>query len=617
MKEVTLYQNIFQKENPYHKNIGIALERIKTGKSQELINQIRICEDKTKRAELKNQLPCVLWSGVFTTRKDSALVNHSGYICLDFDHLDVEKYKPIIATDQHVYACWVSPSGDGIKALVQVSNPERHRDHFNALEKYFDKSYGLEVDPTGKNESRACYESFDPDLIVNDDAKRFGSFYTEEALREKKNEKPKQRTEYTDYVKLNLVATMIANAIDGEKHSTLLRAARLCGGYISAGRMEEDEAIRVLEREIGKRDVASMDTARETIRTGIEYGKSLPINEIINIEKTSKRKMKLDDGDYSFVSSDSDDFEWINKFAEGNIEIGLEIGHPNIDRYFRYKKEFVILNGHSNVGKTTFVLWLMVNSAVKHGWKWCVYSSENTTASVKMRLMEFAADKPISEMTYAQRRHSYQWVKKHFIIYGNRDMYSYTDILTFTEKCMKQQKVDALFIDPYNSLKIQIGSENKIGIHEYHYEAASELLNFANNNDIAVWLNTHAVTEAQRRKDAMGLPIAPYAEDSEHGGKWVNRCSGFLTIHRKVQAEDPQTRRTTELHVRKVRVTETGGEPTPLSSPIEFEINTQKTGFYLAQGGERLRLFEPISQTFEDYKTYDVPRMNLEDGFSL
>lgn len=97
----------------------------------------------------------------------------------------------------------------------------------------------------------------------------------------------------------------------------------------------------------------------------------------------------------------------------------------------------------------------------------------------------------------------------------------------------------------------------------------------------------------------------------------MNRCSGFLTIHRKVQAEDPQTRRTTELHVRKVRVTETGGEPTPLSSPLEFEINTQKTGFYLARGGERLRLFEPISQTFEDYKTYDVPRMNLEDGFSL
>ena len=617
MKEVTIYQNIYQKDQPFHKDISVALQRIQQGKSKELIEEIRKTDDGKKKSELKNQLPCVLWSGVFTIRKDNGLVDHSGFICLDFDHIDIEKNKGVIATDQHVYACWVSPSGDGIKALVPVTNPERHRDHFNALEKYFDKTYGLEVDPTGKNESRACYESYDPDLIVNDDVKRFGSFYTDEALKEKKNEKPIERKPITDYVKFNLVATMIGNALDGEKHNVLLRASRLCGGYIAAGRMEEDEAIHVLEREISKRDINSIETAKETIRTGIEYGKGLPINEVIALEKMSKRKSDIDDGDYSFISSDSDDFKWINAYAEGNIEIGLSVGDPHLDEYFRYKKEFLILNGHSNVGKTTFCLFLMVNSAIQHGWKWCVYSSENTTASVKMKLMEFAVDRPIAQMTYKQRKHAYEWVKDHFIIYGNRDMYSYTDILIFTEKCMKQGGVDALFIDPYNSLKIQIGSENKIGIHEYHYEAASELLNFANNNEIAVWLNTHAVTEAQRRKDAMGLPIAPYAEDSEHGGKWVNRCSGFLTIHRKVQAEDPITRRTTELHVRKVRVTETGGQPTPLSSPIEFEINNQKTGFYIVQGADRRKLFEPISQRLEDYKKYDVPKMSLEDGFSL
>ena len=39
------------------------------------------------------------------------------------------------------------------------------------------------------------------------------------------------------------------------------------------------------------------------------------------------------------------------------------------------------MNGHSNVGKTTFALYMMVNSAVRHGWKWVVYSSENCTAS--------------------------------------------------------------------------------------------------------------------------------------------------------------------------------------------------------------------------------------------
>ncbi len=43
-----------------------------------------------------------------------------------------------------------------------------------------------------------------------------------------------------------------------------------------------------------------------------------------------------------------------------------------------------------------------------------------------------------------------------------------------------------------------------IGVHDYHYEAASEFLTFSKSNNVAVWLNMHAVTEAQRRKGLMG-----------------------------------------------------------------------------------------------------------------
>ena len=62
-------------------------------------------------------------------------------------------------------------------------------------------------------------------------------------------------------------------------------------------------------------------------------------------------------------------------------EVGLDTGDASMDEFFRYKKEFTIINGHSNVGKTTMVLYLMVNAAIRHGWKWVVYSSENRTAA--------------------------------------------------------------------------------------------------------------------------------------------------------------------------------------------------------------------------------------------
>jgi hypothetical protein len=120
---------------------------------------------------------------------------------------------------------------------------------------------------------------------------------------------------------------------------------------------------------------------------------------------------------------------------------------------------------------------------------------------------------------------------------------------------------------------------SNIGVHDYHYESASSFLTFSKAQNVAVWLNTHAFTEAQRRKGADGLPVAPYAEDTEGGGKFVNRADCFLTIHRKVQSPDHNTRKLTELHVRKVRETETGGYPTPIEEPYLMIMNSSQTGF--------------------------------------
>ena len=201
----------------------------------------------------------------------------------------------------------------------------------------------------------------------------------------------------------------------------------------------------------------------------------------------------------------------ITDYAEGKIELGLDTGSALLDQFWRYKKNYTIINGHSNVGKTTFALYMMVNSAVRHNWKWIVYSSENKTASVKMKLMSFAANMDIKDMTYAQRKKAYEWVSEHFTLISNKQVYSYYDLIIFGEKLLNKGGFDGYFIDPYNSLRIDMSERSGLSTHEYHYEASSEFLTFANNHDIAVWLNMHAVTEAQRRKGADGLPTAPYA----------------------------------------------------------------------------------------------------------
>lgn len=581
--KVTIFKDVKSTKAPHHIQLATALSRIQRGKSKDLIHEIR-----EGNKEKKLELPVVCFSGEFSSRADEALFEHSGYIVLDFDHVDVEATKTALATDDYIYACWVSPSGDGIKALVRITNPERHRDHFRALTAYLSRQHGLEVDETGINESRACFESYDPDIIIKDDYKRFGHFTTEHAEAQVPTN---DAYSYTDYMKLNLAARMIRNAKDGEKWATLNKAAILCGGYIAAGRMEEEEVLRVLFREIEKRDIDSDDHAKQTIISGIEKGKALPIKDIIDSEKSVQRELLINDGDMSFISSDDEDFRWIDDYSQGNIEIGLDTGDPTLDEYFRYKKEFVIINGHSNVGKTTMALYLIANATIRHGWKWLIYSSENRTASVKMHLMQFAADRKVENMTYAQRKQAYKWVQEHFTLINNNGIYSYSDIILFMEKVMRQQTLDAVFVDPYNSLRLDM-SGSSIGVHDYHYEAASQFLTFSKANEVAVWLNMHAFTEAQRRKGDDGLPVAPYAEDTEGGGKFVNRSDCFLTLHRKVQSPDHTIRKMSELHVRKVREVETGGYPTPLEDPYRMVMNTSHTGFLSWLG--KKPLFENI-----------------------
>lgn len=587
-EQVTIFKDIYGKDDPFYKSVEFCLNRIKNGSSKPAIDKLR-AGDK----QFKKLLPVVLWSGTFRTRKDDAIIEHSGYIVLDFDNIDVGQSKALLATDNYIYAVWVSPSGDGLKALVKIADSSHHRDHFRALVKYFDKEYGLELDMSGVNESRACYESYDENIAINESAQVFTSRISESAVETVQT--VRFHTEYTDYSKLNIAAKMVNQAPEGRRHETLLRAAKFCGGYISVGRMEEAEVKRVLFQEFARRPYDTDYNPNTTIIDGINYGKEVPITETLAEEKSIEREMAIHDGDMSFISSDDEDYEWIEKLANGEIQVGLTTGNTKLDEFFRFKKEFVMINGHSNVGKTTSALYLITASAVLHNWKWIIYSSENNTASIKAKLMQFMVDRKLTEMNAEERRKAFNLVKTNFIIISNKDVYSYTDLILYAQKIMVNQPVDGFFIDPYNSLKIKMSGSTNLSTHEYHYEATSEILTFSNANDIAIWVNAHAVTEAQRMKGEDGLPVAPYAEQTEGGGKFVNRCDSFLTFHRKIQHPDHDERRTTELHVRKIRETETGGMPTPFDSPFRMIMNSSMTGYFCPEGENKL--FTPY--TFE------------------
>lgn len=121
----------------------------------------------------KAGLPAATPSGTFSARGASNLIQHSGFIVLDFDAKDNDNFPAdAIACDQYVYAFHKSVSGNGYAVYVKIEG-QKHRESFDALEKYFADAYQVILDTSGKDVSRMRFVSHDPDMFRNPQAKVF------------------------------------------------------------------------------------------------------------------------------------------------------------------------------------------------------------------------------------------------------------------------------------------------------------------------------------------------------------------------------------------------------------------------------------------------------------
>lgn len=281
-----------------------------------------------------------------------------------------------------------------------------------------------------------------------------------------------------------------------------------------------------------------------------------------------------DDGDLSFLAEDSDYDEYIQKWRDGTFEMGLSTGSPELDKHFLFKKgNLVIVNGIDNVGKSIMIWYLMFLAALLHGWKSIIFSSENKVGAVKKKIMEFYWCKSIDRMTEEEYKEANAFFKDHFkCIKNGEKLYNYRDFLNMITKILKVFPADAVLGDPYNSFKVESKQT-----YEYHYEAASEMKLFNERNNISMFLNTHVGTQGARKKDNDGYTVAPGKEDTEMGVMFANKADDFLTFHRLTDHDTEFMY--TELHVRKIKETETGGRPTPKYRPIYFRSLEGLVGF--------------------------------------
>lgn len=173
MRKVTIFKNIKATSAGFHRDVFEVLDRIKQGKSKELLDEIRKEKDKDKRNKLKQELPSICFSGTFVNRSKSGIIEHSGLICLDFDSFpnndELTLWRDTLEANEFIFSVFTSPSGDGLKALVKIPYEiDNHKGYHDTLMNYFDTPY---FDKNTHDYSRVCYESYDPNIFINKESK--------------------------------------------------------------------------------------------------------------------------------------------------------------------------------------------------------------------------------------------------------------------------------------------------------------------------------------------------------------------------------------------------------------------------------------------------------------
>ena len=111
------------------------------------------------------------FSGVFSRRAESGLIQHSGLLTIDFDHvknLFLLKRKLINDCNFDTILAFISPSGDGLKWIVKIDLLKNtHLEWFTAIQRYVRATYQLEIDKSGKDVSRCCFLPYDPEVYIN------------------------------------------------------------------------------------------------------------------------------------------------------------------------------------------------------------------------------------------------------------------------------------------------------------------------------------------------------------------------------------------------------------------------------------------------------------------
>lgn len=573
---VSAYRNVYDKTSTFTISIDKALERIKNGNSKATIIELRNEKNEDRQSMLKDQrLPSITYSGIFSEREDSKLVSHSGFICLDFDKVDITEYVEKFKNWKYTYAVWISPRGNGVKVLVRIANGKKHREHFSALKKEFPNT-----DHKCINESRVCYESYDPNLYINTTSEVWTTCVKHEIVEHR-----------NVTVEVYEIYKKLVAWTEGDKDKSFYDGNRNQFIYIIAGAMcrygiSEDETKSILVADYQQAGFSQKEIERTISSAYKKNNNKFATVEFTDSKLYSKETTHEINPDVLKEGFKPEDVVYGSEAYEGAIEVythgyvSAESTHiPKLDEYFKFKRgELTVLSGMGNYGKSSYLYQLLLIQSYFTGKKWAIFSPEHypasefyfdlTEALLGCRCDGGAHDKPERKIFDA----AYEFVSNHFF-------YIYPETISPTPELIKtkfmelilKEKISGGVIDPFNQMSNDYKSAG--GRSDKYLETfLADCKKFAQTNAIYFVIVCHP--KLLHKGDDGNYPC-PDVFDLADGAMWNHKADNILVYHRPFAQTDPENP-LCEHHSKKIRRQKQIGK----KGWFDFELNRKKRRFY-------------------------------------
>lgn len=568
-KIVTIYNGVTGKE-PHYLTVNEALKRIRRGKSSAVVTQIRTAE-KPVASELKKSLPAVVFAGKFSARGDHNLMEPSNLIVLDFDKVEhPEKKKASLMASNAVLASWVSPSGNGVKALVKIADGRKLRQHFAALKEIYP-----DCDPQCANPERLCFESYDPDILINADSTVFTTVKeTQVVTTVERSFDPN-----SPFEKLVKWLTNKGDAfVEGNRNAFVFKLATACCSF----GINENDAVGLMEARFPSGSDFTSKEMATTIKHAYRHNShkfgSAEFTQERLTEKTTTREISI--AQPPAVVINSQDIIYANDVKEDAIHLfrhGYEkikgIGLHELDKHYKKRKtDMTLWSGIGNYGKSSYWKWYHVCRALKFGEKYCVFTPEDMPAhEYYVDLVEIVMGKIVTPghpnpPTEQEFLRIYEFVQNHFIvIYPNTVSPTPEYIKQLFSEVIIKHGIDGVCIDPFNQMANDYGSAG--GRSDKYLETVlSDFARFAKQYN--VYFDIIAHPKALRKAPGELNYPCPDVFDIADGAMWNNKMDNILIYHRPNHQEDPNSR-VSELHAKKIRRQKTVG----VKGVVTFELD--------------------------------------------